>query len=191
MLLLVEKCPVYHDLSLDSFSFDCPEIRIHRDPAQSIPSLCSMVSLLHHMVCEKAGLDPSLLGQGVLNTTIQLLTQAPAALSSSGLPCCHVQYDDLIHHPMETIRSIYAYYGWAYTPEYDALLRAYIEESQAKRKTLKEKQSQGQSEANSSGHNYDLKQFGLHESAVLDPDNSSGPLWGYYNAYLSKKKKEQ
>ncbi len=104
------------------------------------------------------GFDAKAIGKAVWETTIKVLLSAPKDIIDSKLPCCHVSYDELVRDPVSTIRKIYTFFGWTYSPEYDTLLKEYIEQDKLNR--IEE------SKNGKMTHRYKLEDFGLTKEQI-------------------------
>jgi len=72
----------------------------------------------------------------------------------------HVKYESVISDPVESVRKIYANFGWNFTPLYEAKLEAYIAKNKAERAKSAAKKV--------SAHNYSLGMYGLSSQAVSE-----------------------
>lgn len=89
-----------------------PDARIvwtHRDPLQVIPSLASLNCAMQRQLTRR--LDPHRVGsywanrvQSALHNALRFDREQPADW------CHHVQYDDLVTHPLATLQQLYAHF---------------------------------------------------------------------------------
>jgi hypothetical protein len=115
-----------------------PDARVvwtHRDPAESLPSLCSLFRTFQETFY--AGpVNLKELGFWCTAFWEAMLERAHADLSglASGAngghstpppppPAAHVRYADLVKDPLATVRGLYAAFGWPYTAAFDAALK--------------------------------------------------------------------
>jgi len=170
---------------------DAKVVWTHRDPCESIPSLCSMFRTFQETFY--AG-DVNLreLGQRCASFWEAMLARAHADLGDGGggggggAASTHVRYKDLIKDPKGTVKGLYKSFGWAYSDEYDVALSAYLEENDRKRKAAADKAKAG-GKANATGHvahTYSLGEYGLDEDAMRYR------LAWYTDAYIGKDEKK-
>jgi len=136
----------------------------HRNPQRCLSSHCSLMRGLHLMNYERDCLDLSTIGQCMLRENQHMISKCQPVVES--LPperCAHVMYDDLIGDPIDTVRQIYAHFGWKYTPQYEEKMKQYLAQDKAKREAVKAsfKSSGGQRKAL---NQHNLEEFGLSPS---------------------------
>lgn len=113
--------------------------------------MCTLLKAMHSVYYEKDTACPDAeMGGRLRDTAAQAVKQATADIASSGLPCAHVVYNELVASPLDTVRKIYASFGWTVSAEYEKRIGEYMVENNAKRAAIKAKQ-QKQQQASSSG----------------------------------------
>lgn len=162
---------------VDSLSYGFPGstlIWTHRDPAESIGSLCSLFR-----TCQEtfyAGdVDMKEIGQQCCAFWEAMLRKADMMFSADeGMSARtqHVLYRDFIKDPIITVQKIYDGFGWDYSDRYDTSLKDYIAASKVKRAA----QAQGKAKL----HSYSLEEFGL------DGEEMRKRLAWYYEKYLGE-----
>jgi hypothetical protein len=97
-----------------------------------------LLKALHSVYYEEESRDDKLLGQQICAITANLLKEAPKKIKESGLDCADVLYHNLVENPLQTVRDIYAQFGWEVSAEYEANLKAYLEKDEKKRARIRE-----------------------------------------------------
>lgn len=138
-----------------------------------------MVDMICQFYCDHQSIDRVTLGKSIRNVTAMILNRAPSDIKESGLKCCNIRYEDVIKDPVNTVKSIYAFYGWDYSEEYDTILREYIRRDDAERADLR-KDKKGR-------HAYSLDMYGLEAS---DFDEESSPFAQYMKQFGLKQNKK-
>jgi hypothetical protein len=100
----------------------------------------------------------------------------------------HVQYSDTIKDPIGTVKHLYASFGWEYSKEFDAELKAYLDKNNRERKAKATAAAavtatSGGNSGNTTGHaahTYSLEEYGLDEGEMRER------LGWYYSGYLKK-----
>lgn len=172
------KCPV-HIGYLDALAKVFPDAKVvwtHRDPCAALPSLASLFRTFAEMF-QDGPIDLKQLGREQLKFWSTMCRRGRDALAPGGgasaLAHAHVRYEDLVADPVETVRGIYASFGWAVPPAFEAAMRAYLAENKAKR----EERSVAKLKR---FHAYSLEEYGLTEGAIR-----SEMQW-YYDEMLAK-----
>jgi len=160
--LLQWKNPVgYWNLKnpVDSFAIDAllrvfpdaPVFWMHRDPANTIPSVCSLLSLIR----DSSGLefDRKAFGRYVLEFEAGLIDTAMARRDASPHRdrVIDVYNRDLAADPVATMRAIYGKAGKEFTPAFEAALRQRIAD--------RPRGSHGK-------HDYSAEEFGLESVSI-------------------------
>lgn len=112
------------------------------------------------MYYERESLFPTQLGQAMLRENQHMLTKSMATMDDSSQDCAHIMYDALVSNPIDTVQQIYTQFNWKYTAEYDAKLKAFLLEDNARRAAVKKTLNQsidGQQTLNE----HSLTDFGL------------------------------
>jgi hypothetical protein len=136
-------------------------VQTHRDPAQTLPSLGSMVLCFRNLLF--ANSDPQTLGQECLDRAQLVLERGAAALKA--IPPeqqLHVGFESLVREPADQVRRIHEHFDL----DWSATLENSIYEWVA----LHPPSPHGR-------HRYSLEQFGLDENTIrsrLSEDKISG-----------------
>jgi hypothetical protein len=148
----VLKCPI-HSWGLEALLGVFPDagvIQTHRDLAEVIPSMCSLLATFRGLYAD--GVDPRRLGPTVLQnvvgrrlgSTLQAHTTHPGRVQD-------VVYRDLIRDPVGTILGIYERLGLPAGDETEARIRDWL----------------ARNPQNKHGkHRYSLEQFGLDRDTI-------------------------
>jgi hypothetical protein len=125
-------------------------IHMHRNPGTVVPSLCSLAAMSRSIFTKDVELD--VVGKDILDITAysynkgqQFRQQQSAAL------VCDVNYSDLVQNPLETVRSIYSFFGDRLQPETANNMQQWLIANPQKKHGT---------------HQYSLEQFGLNEHEV-------------------------
>ena len=125
-------------------------IHIHRDPAETIPSICSLTSQVRKGFTDS--LDPNELGKRTLDFWENSKKRNEAQKKNlNSDQYMDINYEDFIKNPLQTIEHIYANFTFSFDKNNKELLESYIEKSV---KTRKEK------------HIYTLEEYGLDKKEV-------------------------
>jgi hypothetical protein len=141
----VLKAP-YHLGSLDALFAVFPDARIamtHRDPAQTVPSLASLVRTLR--VLGSDSVDPLEIGAHWSQRWSRALERAIAARTKRDEAFLDVHYAELVADPMAQVRRIYAHAGLELTAEAQATMQKWAVENERDRRPV---------------HAYTLEEFG-------------------------------
>ncbi len=144
-----------HTLALDALDSVYPNARfilIHRDPARSLGSACSLISFMRSLWSERR--DPRALGQEQLELWTRALKQALRFRDRAGESrFADVAFGDLVADPVATVEALYARLGLPFTGEAGALISAWA--------AAHPRGSHGE-------HRYRLEDFGLERSVVRE-----------------------
>jgi hypothetical protein len=109
-----------------------PDARIvftHRDPLKVLPSVVS--TLYSSAFVRSDAVDPSIFLDWFTGETCAGLLDAMTAIRESGrLPaeqCTDIRFADLMNAPIETLASVYAYFGIEFTPVARQAMRDYVD----------------------------------------------------------------
>jgi len=175
------KCPA-HLFYTGEIAMAFPDAKLiwtHRHPISAVPSMCSLLKSIHQMYFENECRDDHALGRSMLKVSEDLLAQAPVDIATSKLPCADVVYDNLVADPVGTVQKIYLQFGWEYTAEYDAKLRAHVDEDKRQRDALKAKKvKEGVAKSSEVLHTYSPEEFGMTAQEL-----SSGKYADYISKY--------
>lgn len=104
------------------------------------------------------------MGRTALHWTEESLRLAPRDIADSGLDCLDITYSTLTEVPVDTVRGIYAHFGWEFTPAYQAALEAYVLTNRREREAMAAKKTSSPHEG--SGHTYSLADYGITEEEL-------------------------
>jgi hypothetical protein len=108
-----------------------PDARIvvtHRDPLEILPSVASILYSTAYVRSDAVDPD-ALLGWFTGETCLALLDGMTALRASGAADPAQfhdVRYADLVERPFETIAALYAHFGWAFSADAEARMRAYL-----------------------------------------------------------------
>lgn len=153
------KCPVhlFYTKEIAKAFPDCKFVWTHRHPVSAIPSMASLGKSLHQVYYTSDCRDDAGLGKAVKHCYENFLSRCADDLEASGRPTSHVTYNNLVKDPVQTVKDVYAQFNWAFTPEYEQILKNFLAEDAAKRENLKKQKST--SAANL--HHYSPEEFSL------------------------------
>lgn len=149
---LVLKAPA-HTAALGALLEAVPNARLvqtHRDPAQVVPSLHSLIFSLHAMVGEPV--DVERMCQGNLAHLEHLIATA-AATRAAGHSWVDVRYTELVRDPIAIVREIHRRYELPVTDEFVANMERFV--------ASRPKDKFGQ-------HQYTAADFGTTEAALRE-----------------------
>ncbi len=125
-------------------------IHIHRDPAETIPSICSLTSQVRKGFTNSVDLNE--LGERTLDFWENSKKKNEAQKNNlNDDQYIDIYYEDFIKNPLKTVENIYKNFNFSFSKENKELTESYIEESA---KTSKEK------------HIYTLEEYGLDKKEV-------------------------
>jgi len=142
----VSKTPA-HLYFLDALLRAVPEghvICTHRDPMESIPSLCSLMAILRTIATDPA--DMAAVGRATLATFLKSQRRSDEARAAVGDRVIDLSYRDLTSDPIGTLRKLYDRLRLPFTPEFEAKLRGFMAQHPQHQHGV---------------HRYSLEQFGL------------------------------
>lgn len=119
--------------------------------------MCSLIKAVHQIYYEKESRDDAQLGREISKVSAMALEQGPKDIKEAGLDCSHVNYEDLVSNPLQTVKNIYKQFGWIVTEEYERNILEYLEKNSAEREELKQQKSKDPS----SLHSYTPEEFSL------------------------------
>jgi len=138
------------DRLLETFP-DARVIQTHRDPVETVASLCSMLAHGRGLFSDRV--DPHELGEQWLRKTRHMVECGLAARARLGETAfLDVPYRDLVENPMKQIRRICDFSEAPLSPEAESDMRAFLAENP--------QHKQGR-------HAYALADFGLSEAQVI------------------------
>lgn len=125
-------------------------IMTHREPAESIPSLCSLIAIARSFSSDHG--DPRAIGSATLEWYLEAARRSEAARAT--LPpdrIVDVTYPRLVADPLGTVRSIYDRLGREVTPAFEEGMRSWLASNPQHKHGV---------------HRYSLEQFGLDPEQV-------------------------
>ena len=132
---------------------DASFIHIHRDPAETIPSICSLTAQVRKGFTDSTDLKE--LGERTLDFWENSKKKNEAQKNNlNDDQYIDIYYEDFIKNPLKTVENIYKNFNFSFSKEIKELTESYIQENA---KTSKEK------------HIYTLEEYGLDKKKV---DNS-------------------
>lgn len=130
---------------------EAPVIWTHRDAAQAAPSLCSLSETARRIVSDE--IDLHRIGRLCMEHRRHEFEAGMKAKSGAGNgQILDVEYDDLIHAPVELVQWIYQHFGLNYTDAFDMRLREHAGAESRKRRVK---------------HEYSMERYGL-EAKQMD-----------------------
>jgi len=143
----------WHPLYLDALTETYPDAQLvmtHRDPAEVVGSICSLIKYVRAVYSDDVDLKG--IGESFMDTFQIMIDRADAFKAKHGQRAIHdVQYADVMRDPIATVRGIYDRFDEPFTPEADAAMQAYMADNQ--------KGKHGK-------HSYDLAEYGLTKEGV-------------------------
>ena len=126
----VLKSPPYL-LWLDALMATYPDARLiftHRDPAETLPSNCSLIAFLRNCNTMERKREVGAEGLFIWRTGIERLLAWRA--DRDGASFADVHYRDFLHGPMEIVRSIYQQFGMTLSAEAQRRMAAFLADNQ-------------------------------------------------------------
>lgn len=152
----------------------CKIIWTHRDPCQSIPSLCSLFRVFVEMFyAGNVKLDE--VGKNCSKFWEAMLERADKSFAATDVQSEHVRYEEFIKDPVGMVKGLYRGFGWEVTAEFEERMNAYVAQSKKDRAAKMGTKSQL--------HTYSMEEYGLDEA-----DTRSRLSW-YYDKYLKAPRK--
>jgi len=161
------KCP-FHLPYLEDLHAEFPTSTVvwtHRHPVECVGSCCSLFEAILLLTVDSWTLDRKALGAQVLNYIRICLSRALKSIAKleKTLTVVHVKYTETTGRTLEACEKVCAATGLPFTCEYQARVKAYLEESNAKRAAMASKGKKGGAKKL---HAYSLEDFGLNEDDV-------------------------
>jgi hypothetical protein len=145
----------WHPLYLDALTEVYPDAQLvmtHRDPAEVVGSICSLIKNVRAIYSNDV--DLAGIGTSFMETFQIMIARTRAFMDKHGKDSImHVQYADLMRDPLETARSIYDRFGQPLSVEAEQAMVAYLAQNR---------------QGKHGKHSYDLAEFGLSERAVRE-----------------------
>jgi hypothetical protein len=145
----------WHPLYLDALTETYPDAQLvmtHRDPAEVVGSICSLIKYVRAIYSDEVDLKG--IGETFMDTFQVMIDRANAYRAKHGADAIlDVQYADTLSDPLGEIRRIYDRFDEPLTPEAEGAMQAYLANNQ--------KGKHGK-------HSYDLAEYGLSKEAVRE-----------------------
>jgi len=143
----------WHPLFLDALTEVYPDAQLvmtHRDPAEVVGSICSLIKHVRKVYSDDVDLKG--IGGSFIDTFQVMIDRAIAYKEKHGWDSIlDVQYADMMRDPLGTVRGIYEHFGEPYTPEARAAMEAYMADNQ---------------QGKHGKHSYSLEEYGLTRESV-------------------------
>jgi hypothetical protein len=121
-----------------------------RDPRETVASACSLFALLYGTTAADA--RTSRIGPGVAASLARALTRGLETAAGEPERIRVVRYEDLVRHPVETLRGIHAGFGIPFPDALEAAARAWLA---------------AHPQGHLGVHQYDLASYGLDDETVV------------------------
>lgn len=145
----------WHPLFLDALVETYPDAQLvmtHRDPAEVVGSICSLIKHVRAIYSDVVDLKG--IGESFMETFQIMIDRVDAYKDEHGPESIwDVQYADVVADPIGTVRGIYAHFQEPFTSEAESAMRWYLAKNQ--------KGKHGR-------HAYDLAEFGLRSEEVRE-----------------------
>ncbi len=145
----------WHPLFLDALYETYPDSRLvmtHRDPADVVGSICSLIKYVRQIYSDDVDLEG--IGCSFIDTFEVMIARTDAFKAKHGEDAIFdIQYADTVSDPLGTVRSIYDHFDEPLTPEAEAAMNKYMDDNP--------KGKHGK-------HAYSLEEYGLNRSAIHD-----------------------
>jgi len=129
---------------------DATVIQCHRDPLQTVPSLCSFIHTLWRIYGERV--DPRVVGAQWSAKMARALHSAMAVRDSLPPESFHdVWFGDTVSRPMEVVEAIYAAIGMPLTPDVVQRMQQWLTANRREQRAA---------------HDYTAAQFGLSDAQL-------------------------
>lgn len=143
----------WHPLFLDALAETYPDARLvmtHRDPADVVGSICSLIKYVRQIYSDSIDLEG--IGRSFMDTFELMIARADAFKAKHGKDAIlDVQYADTVSDPLGTVRRIYAAFDEPLTPKAEAAMQQYMADNP--------KGKHGK-------HSYSLEEYGLSREGV-------------------------
>ncbi len=145
----------WHPLYLDALNTIYPDARLvmtHRDPAEVVGSICSLIKYVRAIYSDNVDLKG--IGESFMDTFQVMIDRADAFKAKHGADAIHdVQYADTVRDPIATVRAIYDRFDEPFTAEAESAMQAYMANNQ---------------QGKHGKHSYDLAEYGLTREGVRE-----------------------
>ena len=127
-------------------------VQTHRDPANVLPSVCSLVTGWRSLY--EGSADPRAIGAWQLDLYAGMIERAMAVRERSDPEqFFDLDFRELVSDPVAAIERIYAHFGFSWTADAEQRMRAWHE---------------GNPQHKHGGHPYTLAEFGLREEEIAE-----------------------
>lgn len=130
---------------------DACVVRLHRDPGQAVPSLCSLVASYRRLFSPRVNHDE--IGRTILDMFVDHMKRSMAAPEDKARQIIDIHFSDLVADPIGTVKRIYARFGYPYRAAFEEEMVRYLDAQRA---------------APRPGHAYTAEQFGLSRAMVIE-----------------------
>jgi hypothetical protein len=137
------------DALLNAFP-DAMIVQMHRDPLQSIPSVCNLLAA-HRRMFEGENADVAAVGRRETDFWAEALERAWQARPRTQKPVLDIEFGDFIHDQLGTVKMIYRCFGLELQPEVEEMMVQWLDEHPRTSATL---------------HRFSSEDFGVSEAAL-------------------------
>lgn len=130
---------------------DASVVRLHRDPCEAVPSLCSLVASYRRLFSPRVNHDE--IGRTILDMFADNMMRSMAVPDDRAGQTIDIHFTDLVAEPIATVKRIYVRFGYPYGAAFEEEMVRYLETQRA---------------APKSRHTYTAEQFGLSRQMMLD-----------------------
>jgi len=130
---------------------DASIVRLHRDPCEAVPSLCSLVASYRRLFSPRVNHDE--IGRTILDMFADNMKRSMAAPDDRAGQIIDIQFTDLVAEPVATVKRIYARFGYPCSAAFETEMVRYLETQRGAPKWR---------------HAYAAEQFGLSREIVLE-----------------------
>jgi hypothetical protein len=162
---LTLKAPA-HTAALPALLEAVPEalvVQTHRDVAEVVPSLNSLIFSLHGLVTDEV--DVARMAETNMRHLEHMIAQSEAARAAAPRAVLDVSYDELVRDPVACLRGIYAHFGLELDEDFAERARAFV--------AARPKDKYGR-------HEYAAEDFGTSPAAIRER------FAAYHRRYLEK-----
>jgi hypothetical protein len=138
------------DLLFEVFP-DALVIQTHRDPAAAIPSLCSLLNMLHGVTVGRENARPERLGAVEVSKWRMAMERTMAFRARSPERFHDVDFREFHADPLRVVAGIYGHFGMELSAPVAARMRLWLEQQPPTQKT---------------GHRYTPETFGLTAQGI-------------------------
>ena len=118
----------WHPLFLDQLTAVFPDAQLvmtHRDPADVVGSICSLINHVRHVYSDQVDLER--IGTSFVETFRIMIDRQQAFREAHGNDAIlDVHYADLVRDPLGEVRRIYAHFSEPFTPQAEAAMTQYL-----------------------------------------------------------------